>query len=73
MNFLQSLNVVQSRRGIGQGPNSQIMHMRQNLPVVTERDLLAWLKELVNVACLAVVTRETHSVSHHQLAAFQVC
>jgi len=39
------------------------MHMSEDLPIVAERDLLAWLQKLINVFWLAVIARDSELIS----------
>ena len=64
MNLLKSLQVVETGGSISDSPHSQVVHVSEDIPVVTEGHLLAWLQEAVDVLCLAVVARDAHGVTH---------
>jgi len=53
--LLQALQVVLVHGRIGDRPNAQVVHVRQQPPVVAEGDLLAVHKPRVLVLVLAVV------------------
>ena len=63
MDLLKSLQVVETRRSVSQGPHTEVMHMSEDLPIVAERDLLAWLQKLINVFWLAVIARDSELIS----------
>lgn len=63
MDFLHSLEIVQFWGGIGQGPHSQIVHMGQEGPVVSEGNLSAWLQELILELWLSITAWEPGQIS----------
>ena len=70
---MESLKVIQSRWGVGDGPHTEIVHVRHHAPGVLEGDLLAWLQEAVHIGRLAVVARETQGVTEGLPGRLQVC
>jgi len=72
MNLLQTLQVVQARGCVSEGPHSEIVHVGKDFPVVAEGDLLAWLEEFIDVIGLAVVARDAQGVPEGLLAGLEI-
>ncbi len=63
VNLLHPLKIVDSHRSVCYCPHSQVVHMRQQGPVMSEGDLLALFEEVVFILSLPIVPREFAEVS----------
>jgi hypothetical protein len=69
--LLKSLQIINPHGSVGNGPESQVVHVSEHSPVMSEGYLHTWLKELVFVTRLPITSRNPAEVSELLLVGLQ--